>query len=295
MLYDIRLTLTHTYAQPAGNSRHLLRLLPQTLARQTVTVHQITAMPLPDTRHDRFDFFGTAVTALTHSDPHPDMSITMTCRVAMAQPLPWNDRSVSLGNLQTQIRNCKDLSPASPVHFLGPSYRLKPDSDIAAFAQSVTQNITGPETGVAQTIIRLGKALHDEMRFDAKATTVDTTAAQAFAQRSGVCQDFSHIMIVALRSLGIPAGYVSGYLRTLPPPGQPRLVGVDAMHAWVKAWCGKEMGWIEYDPTNATLAGTDHITVGFGRDYADVSPILGHLRSSGAPIAEQTVDVAPID
>lgn len=290
MLYDIRLTLSHKYAQPAGNSRHLLRLVPQSGPSQTLFSHAIETFPIPETRHDRLDFFGTALTSLTHSEPHLRMAVTMTCRVEKRPSPPWHDRAPTLAKLHEQVRACRDLAPQSPVHFLGPSYRLQPDTDIAAFAHDVAR----PDESVAQTTIRLGEALHQAMRFDAKATTVHTTATQAFAQRSGVCQDFTHIMIIALQSLGIPAGYVSGYLRTLPPPGKPRLVGVDAMHAWVKAWCGVEMGWVEYDPTNAKLAGVDHITVGHGRDYADVCPILGHLRSAGAPKATQTVDVAPV-
>ena len=130
------------------------------------------------------------------------------------------------------------------------------------------------------------------MTFDATATHVDTEAPEAFALRRGVCQDFSHIMILALQALGIPAAYVSGYLRTLPPEGGIKLEGVDAMHAWVRAWCGEDHGWIEYDPTNATLIGSDHVVVGYGRDYSDVSPVRGHLRSSGGQKNTQAVDVA---
>ena len=126
--------------------------------------------------------------------------------------------------------------------------------------------------------MRLGEALHGVMTFDATATTVDTNPVDAFKLRRGVCQDYSHIMILALRSLGIPAGYVSGYLRTIPPKGAPRLEGADAMHAWVKAWCG-------------AVVGTDHIVVGYGRDYADVSPDIGHLRSAGNQTTAQSVDV----
>jgi transglutaminase-like putative cysteine protease len=132
------------------------------------------------------------------------------------------------------------------------------------------------------------------MRFDAAATTVETPATEAFAARHGVCQDFTHIMIIALRSLGIPAGYVSGYLRTLPPPGQERLEGADAMHAWVSAWCGPGVGWVEYDPTNAVFAGTDHIVVAYGRDYADVAPVRGAMRTAGGQTSSQSVDVAPV-
>jgi transglutaminase-like putative cysteine protease len=292
MLYDIQLTLLHKYAQPAGNSRHLLRVLPQAIVgRQNLMSHMTEAFPLPEARQDRVDFFGTALTSVTQAEPHLEMQVAMACRVEVLPPQLWSDVSLNLPQLRDQVNACRDLGPAAPVHFMGPSYRLVPDAAIAAFARDVTRK---GETA-AETTIRLGQALHDAMQFDAKATTVDTPATDAFTLRRGVCQDFTHIMIIALQSLGIPAGYVSGYLRTLPPPGKARLVGVDAMHAWVKAWCGPAMGWVEYDPTNATLVGTDHIVVGYGRDYADVSPILGHLRSSGAPVAKQMVDVAPVE
>jgi transglutaminase-like putative cysteine protease len=104
----------------------------------------------------------------------------------------------------------------------------------------------------------------------------------------------THIMILALQALGIPAGYVSGFLRTLPPPGGVRLEGVDAMHAWVRAWCGSAQGWIEYDPTNACAVGQDHIVVAYGRDYADVSPVRGVLRTTGDQVSVQRVDVIPL-
>ena len=133
------------------------------------------------------------------------------------------------------------------------------------------------------------------MTFDNTATEVDTMPAEAFAMKRGVCQDFAHIMILGLQALGIPAAYVSGYLRTLPPEGGVKLEGVDAMHAWVRAWCGVSQGWIEYDPTNATLIGSDHIVVGYGRDYTDMAPIKGQLRSSGGQVGSQAVDVSVVD
>ena len=292
MPYDIRLSISHNYAQPAGNSRHLLRVLPKTIpGRQHISAHLTQVTPPPDHRQDRTDFFGTTITSVSHSEPHGEMKVEMACRVEMTPPQVWHDQSPPLGGLCNQVAQIRDLGPGSPLHFLGPSYRIAPDPKIAEFAQGVLLE----NASVAQTVIRLGEALHAAMIFDATATTVDTAATEAFAKRRGVCQDFSHIMIIALQSLGIPAGYVSGYLRTLPPEGQPRLEGADAMHAWVQTWCGPEMGWIEYDPTNATLVGTDHIVVGYGRDYADISPVLGLLRSSGAPVATQAVDVIWLD
>ena len=141
----------------------------------------------------------------------------------------------------------------------------------------------------------LGRRLRNDFAYDPDATEVDTPLAKAFDMRAGVCQDFSHIMIAGLRGLGIPAGYVSGFLRTIPPPGKTRLEGADATHAWVRAWCGGQLGWREFDPTNGIFAGNDHITIGYGRDYADIPPIAGVLKTSGAQEAKQAVDVVPLD
>jgi transglutaminase-like putative cysteine protease len=123
---------------------------------------------------------------------------------------------------------------------------------------------------------------------------VDTEPGHAFAEGRGVCQDFSHVMIAGLRAVGIPAGYVSGFLRTEPPAGQPRLAGADAMHAWVRAWCGAETGWIDYDPTNHMMVGTDHIVVAVGRDYSDVAPVKGAVRSAGVQASHHSVDLVPM-
>jgi transglutaminase-like putative cysteine protease len=146
--------------------------------------------------------------------------------------------------------------------------------------------------------------IRDDFRFDAKATTVSTPLAEAFALRAGVCQDFAHVMIAGLRGLGLPAAYVSGYLRTRPPPGRPRLRGADASHAWVALWCGAdhgagegigEGGWIGLDPTNACVVRDDHIVVARGRDYGDVAPIDGIVASAGAQKLTVEVDVIPED
>lgn len=292
MKFDIRLTITHRYNQPATNGRHLIRVLPKTIVgRQTLLTHQLKVFPAPDMMSARNDFFGSSATTCTHKAAHSEMSIQLVSTVEMLPMIPWQDRSEGISSTKTQWQNSVDLSAHSPVHFLGPTYRLSPEKAITAFALDTYQ----PTISTAQNVIRIGKALHDIMTFDGRATTVDTDAADAFAIKRGVCQDFSHIMILALQALGIPAGYVSGYLRTLPPAGGVKLAGADAMHAWVRAWCGDAQGWIEYDPTNATLAGMDHIVVGYGRDYADVSPVSGHLRSSGGQVNTQAVDVTVLN
>ncbi len=289
MIYSIRLTITHLYNQPAANSRHLIRVLPKTIAnRQHLTTHLLQVFPEPDARSETVDFFETTSMACAHTDFHAEMSIRLACHVEVFPPAPWLDLSPDVEQLCREWQASCDLSARSPVHFLGPSPRLQPDPAITGFAR----DLFDPSQSTAANVIRLGQALHDLMTFDATATHVDTEAPEAFALRRGVCQDFSHIMILALQALGIPAAYVSGYLRTLPPEGGIKLEGVDAMHAWVRAWCGEDHGWIEYDPTNATLIGSDHVVVGYGRDYSDVSPVRGHLRSSGGQKNTQAVDVA---
>lgn len=289
MKYSIRLTIAHFYERPAASSRHVIRVLPRTLpGRQKLTTHLVEIFPEPESLTEAFDFFGNATHACAHRDHHAEMSIRLSCHVEMNAALPWQDLSPAVGQLRALCDALTDLGPASPLHFLGPSPRLPANNAINDFAR----DLYDARASASENVIRIGRALHDAMTFDATATTVDTDAADAFRLRRGVCQDFTHIMILGLRSLGIPSGYVSGYLRTLPPSGGVRLEGADAMHAWVRAWCGPEQGWIEYDPTNATLVGTDHIVAGYGRDYSDVAPVRGHLRSSGGQKNTQAVDVA---
>ena len=291
MIYDIRLTITHRYDQPAANSRHLIRVLPKTIpGRQRVTTHTLKIYPDPSTLSTRADFFGTSATSCAHMASHSEMAIQLNSRVEMSADSLWQDRSESITKVCAQWQDSTDLGAGSPVHFLGPTFRLSPVAAITSFALVTCD----PAQSAAQNVIRIGQALHDMMIFDGQATTVDTNAAEAFAMKRGVCQDFSHIMILALQALGIPAAYVSGYLRTLPPAGGVKLAGADAMHAWVRAWCGAAQGWIEYDPTNATLAGSDHIVVGYGRDYFDVAPVSGHLRPSGGQTNTQAGDVSVV-
>lgn len=291
MLYDIRLTITHTYATPAGPSRHLVRVLPAALpGRQRLNAHLTRFTPKPMERSDRTDFFGNRVTAVSHVAAHSEMGIHLTTRVEVTAPPQFVDVSPGLPELERETAQFAGLGPHAPTHYLGGSPLLHRSTDIANFAR---ENTDIAQT-VAANVLSLGRALYRDMTFDAAATTVDTDPADAFRNRRGVCQDLSHIMIIGLRALGIPAGYVSGYLRTLPPPGAKRLEGVDAMHAWVRAWCGPAQGWIEFDPTNDTLVGHDHIVVGYGRDYSDVSPVVGSLRAAGGQVSSQSVDVASV-
>jgi transglutaminase-like putative cysteine protease len=290
MLYDIKLVIHYDYATPAGGGRHLLRLLPAHLpGRQTVRSSLLTISPLPIERRNFTDFFGNAVTELSLPAGHDAVEFEARAVVDRpAQTLPQDD--VALTDLPALLAGTLSIAPDAPHHFLPPSPRIPPDAAITAFARDTVAG----QYGLIAMTEAMGRALHAAMTFDANATTVDTPPSEAFANRTGVCQDFAQIMIAGLRGMGIPAGYVSGYLRTLPPPGQPRLEGADAMHAWVRVWAGPRAGWIDYDPTNACFAGEDHVTVAHGRDYADVAPVAGVLRISGGQTSSQAVDMLAI-
>lgn len=287
MLYDLKLEIAYDFARPLGAGRQLLRVLPARLpGRQDLLRERLTITPTPQERREFTDFFATRVVEIAMPAGLTEFRLSMTARIRREAVLAELDLSPAPAALAQELDAQLSLDPAAPHHFLGPSPRIPRINSVAAFARSAT---AGAQT-LRQAVDRLGVALHHRMTFDAKATEVDTPPETAFALRRGVCQDFAQIMIAGLRSLGIPAAYVAGYLRTLPPPGKPRLEGADAMHAWVAAWCGAEMGWIEHDPTNACWVGTDHVTVGMGRDYGDVAPITGVLRTDGSQTSRLTVD-----
>ncbi|MGS4946726.1 transglutaminase family protein [Meridianimarinicoccus sp. RP-17] len=291
MRFDIRLRITHDYPGAAGTGRHRIRVMPADLpGRQRLLQRHLLVTPAPSETGTLADFFGNAATLVVHDAPHEQMTIAMRAQVEVIERSGDLDVSAALPDLPAEIDALHTLAPDAPHHFLGPSPRVPADDGMAAYAAA----LAGPRMTARGTVEAVGRALHGHMTFDPRATTVDTPAATAFAARRGVCQDFTHIMIACLRSLGIPAGYVSGYLRTEPPAGQPRLEGADAMHAWVRAWCGSDTGWVEYDPTNAVFPGQDHIVVAVGRDYDDIAPVQGILRTSGPNLMSQAVDVIPV-
>ncbi len=292
MRYDVKLQIDYGYEGGSDHSRILLRLLPGDIeGEQNVLARQLVTAPAPAERSDRTDFFGNVTTALAWHEPISAAAIRLDARVHRMAPPPRLALSPRLGDLAAEIAHWRGIGPLSPHHFGGPSRRAVPDAAIRDFARDQV----APGMATIEAVGAVGAALHGAMRFDADATDVDTPVAESFAARHGVCQDFTHIMIACLRSVGVPAGYVSGFLRTYPPRGKPRLEGADAMHAWVRAWCGAEAGWVEFDPTNNVMAGEDHIVVARGRDYDDVAPVCGALRLSGDQVSSQAVDVIPLD
>ncbi|MGY6548995.1 MAG: transglutaminase family protein [Roseinatronobacter sp.] len=288
MRYDIRLSLEQNYPAASDHVRNLLRILPSDGPNQRVLRRLLAISPVPAERHDSVDYFGNATTLVAWHKPVQAITFHLSAR-AERLAAPGLDMSPPLGALGTQVK-ASGLAPLSPLHFRGPSPRIVPVAAIADFARHVVARDASAHEAVAQ----IGLALHARMTFDPTATDVTTPPAQAFDAGRGVCQDFAQIMVCALRSIGVPAGYVSGFIRTTPPAGQPRLAGVDAMHGWVTAWCGMTQGWVEYDPTNAQWAGEDYVTVAIGRDYGDAAPVKGAVRTSGAQQTRHAVDMVSL-
>jgi len=291
MLYDIRQTTRYTYASPVPFARQVLRLLPVARDSQRVIAADLVITPEPTERHDGFDFFGNRITTVAFAFPHEELTLETRARVAVDAGGQLDvETTPAWEEIRHQAVADTDLGPLSPVHFLFASRVIAIDDAIAAYAME-SFPAGRPILAAALDLTRRIKA---DFAYDPEATDVTTLPADAFAKRAGVCQDFAHVMISGLRTLGLPAAYVSGFLRTLPPPGQPRLEGADATHAWVAVWCGNEGGWVGLDPTNGVIAAEDHVILALGRDYSDAAPVDGIIVTSGAHQLDVEVDVLAI-
>jgi transglutaminase-like putative cysteine protease len=291
MIYDVRQSTVYQYGSPVAFAHHLLRLTPIDRQHQRVHAAALDISPVPIERREGIDFFGNRMTWIAFDQPHEGLTVNVAARVAV-------DRIVTVKPSGTpaweEVRQaafaCADLSPQAPAHFLFPSRQVSLDPEIRDYV-AVSFPAQRP---VLDGLIEVMNRIKNEFVYEVGATTASTTPPMSFALRRGVCQDFTHIMISGMRSLGLPAAYISGYLRTTRKADEPRLEGSDAMHAWVLAWCGDKAGWIGLDPTNGILAGNDHVVLAVGRDYADVAPIDGVIFASGSQKLDVAVQVVPV-
>jgi transglutaminase-like putative cysteine protease len=292
MLYEVRHVTTYSYNTAVPFARCVIRMFPRVEPGQGVLSTQLTVSPKVLERRDGICFFGNHVSTLTVDQPHRSLTLSVVSRVDVRQPsLGELDLSPSWEEVRDAAIAGAGLEPDSPVHYLYRSRVVPIDPGAVAYAAKSFPPGRSMLVGARDLMSRINA----DFTYDPDATVVSTPLAQALEKKRGVCQDFAHVMIAGLRGLGLPASYVSGYLRTIPPPGQKRLEGADASHAWVSVWCGHGLGWVGLDPTNDMLAGNDHIIVARGRDYADVSPIDGVIIGSGGQSIDVKVDVEPLE
>ena len=289
MIYAVRHRTAYAYEAEVTFARCVLRLTPRASSDQTILESEIIVTPTPAQTLRRIGPFGEDVLSVVVSAPHKALVIEARSRLDVHAPPIGLAFSSAWEAVRDRSFETPWLGPEGPASFLYPTRRTPLTAAITDYARTSFQ----PGRPIIEAAAELMTRMHADFVYDPEATDVSTPAAEAFAARHGVCQDFAHIMICGLRGLGLPAAYVSGYLRTRPPPGRPRLEGADATHAWVSLWCGEASGWVGFDPTNAVLVQNDHIVLAIGRDYADVAPIDGIILAPGKQTLKVEVDVAP--
>jgi len=289
MIYRLTHTTTYQYAGTVSLSHHLLRLRPRDLPRQRCLESEISIEPRPEVQCEHRDYFGNAVTFLTIEGSHRSLVIASRSLVEVAAP---NRVEPSQTPPWDRARELSDAAPEASLlasEFTYSSPLIKKQPEFAAYA---SRSFPAGRP-LLEAVLHLTARMRADFKFDPKATTVATPLLDVFKKRRGVCQDFAQLQIGFLRGMGIPARYVSGYLETDPPAGKPRLAGADASHAWVSFYC-PGAGWIDVDPTNNLLVAERHITVAWGRDFSDVSPVRGIIVGSGEHSLEVAVDVLPV-
>lgn len=287
--YHILHETQYQYAWPVSNSRQLLHLTPREANRQHVVSHRIDIDPVPVERDQRLDYFGNVIEQIAITTPHETLSVSARSVVDVtpretgelpASP-PWE-------MVRDRLRQVGPAPLLEPCQFLYASPHIEPLAALARYARLDFRR----DRPLSEAADALMHRIHRDFEFDPEATTVGTPLETLLKERRGVCQDFAQFMIGCLRSLGLPARYVSGYLLTQPPPGQPRLIGADASHAWVSVYCPL-VGWMDFDPTNGVQPDEQHITVGWGRDFVDVTPMRGVILGGGEHSVEVRVTVMP--
>jgi transglutaminase-like putative cysteine protease len=289
VLYRINHTTTYVYSDPVTLCHNLLHLNPRRGSYQTCQRSQILVAPFPGVLLQDADYFGNATLFFTIQEPHSKLTITAQHTVDVIAPsLPTASQTMPWEQSVATVRQDHSPDGIDAYQYAFSSCYIKVVPPLADFARPSFP----PGRPLLEAVLDLTKRIFTEFQYDPQATTIATPLSEVLAQRRGVCQDFAHLEIGCLRALGISARYISGYLLTNPPAGQERLVGADASHAWLSVYC-PGFGWIDIDPTNNQLPQEKHITLAWGRDYDDVSPIKGIILGGGKHSVRVGVDVIP--
>ena len=297
--YRVEHETRYEHPHAVSTSQHVAWLTPRSLPYQQVLSHTLQISPEPAGVQSRTDYYGNRVHQFTVLTPYTTLTVTSHSEVVIASERPPVVDSPSWEAVRDTLayggRSRSEPPEPAVAEFAYPSPSVPVTAELEAFARESF----GPGRSLLDGARELMHRIHDGFVFDPAATTIATPVSDVLRDRRGVCQDFAHLQIAALRSLGLPARYVSGYLLTDPPPGQPRLIGADASHAWLSVWCPAN-GWVDLDPTNGVVPSLRHVTLAWGRDYGDVSPLRGvvlgghgHRLSVAVSVIPQDASVAP--
>jgi transglutaminase-like putative cysteine protease len=284
-LYRVVHTTRYRYSEPVNGAHNETRLVPRETPLQRCTARRVTIAPTPHAYRERTDFFGNPTAYFAIQEPHDELTVTVTSRVSVAAPdgassdEPWDavrDRLMTEPgedgrNARPFVLESRLVHPSAELH----------DYAVGSFAPG------RPQLDAARDLMH---RIHEDFAYEQGATTIATPLADVLRERRGVCQDFAHVAVGCLRSVGLPARYVSGYIETIAPPGKKKLVGADASHAWFSIWTS-HAGWVDFDPTNDQRVGDRHVTLSWGRDFADVTPLKGVVFGTGTHELDVSVDV----
>lgn len=289
MIFEVSHKTIYRYAAPVAQSHHLIHLMPRQHDRQRIIDTRLLVEPSPATRNDFTDYFGNPASALAIEESHSQLLIHSQSVVEVHAPGKIElEQSAAWEKVAAQLSPDHGPYDIEVIQYVSPSQHTAIGPQLIEFARPSFV----PARPVLSCAQDLMKRIHAEFTYDDSATDIATTINDVLSIRRGVCQDFAHLLIGAMRAYGLAARYVSGYLLTHPPEGAEKLVGADASHAWVSVW-SPEHGWVDFDPTNDIIPQDEHITVAFGRDFQDVSPVTGVLLGGGSHQIDVSVDVAP--
>lgn len=286
--YSISHKTTYNYSAPVIQSNHLLHLEPREINSQTILRHSILVEPAPAWKSERVDYFGNKISLISLERDHTKLSVSSLSEIDVeSRAEPEMEKSCKWEELAARVYH---KAPEITQYTCNSTF-IRPNRELHAFARECFDD----GMPVLEGARRLSSKIFEEFDFDSSATNVATPVTTVLKERRGVCQDFAHLAITAIRSLGLPVRYVSGYILSHPPEGQQKLAGSDATHAWIAIW-SPEFGWTGFDPTNDCLtSGGEHIAIAYGRDFADVSPMSGILLGGGSHTVAVAVDVIAND
>ncbi len=291
MIYRVRHATRYVYKTKVDLSTHVVHLQPRPLPWQKVMTTAITSSPAPARRRDGTDHFGNRVSWLFLDLPHPSFEVTAESTVEVRFPAAPPAGETPAWEAVALAAQAGGALGWRAAEFLFES----PMAGASAEATEYAAASFPPGRPVLEGLLELNERIYDDFTFRSGVTTLATPVSEIMARREGVCQDFTHLMLSALRGVGLPARYTSGYIRTRPPPGQKRRLGADQSHAWVGCWLGPEHGWIDLDPTNGIVVREEHVVVAWGRDYSDITPVRGMILGGGAHSLSVGVDLEAVE